>query len=277
MEVSVDFYPEHPPAADDRTRLFGVLQHHLWPTEDVLASRKSRPRFAWGPGAAKIRHVLPWGKGETANRELLYTTERDRSVYGDSTYYVGSRDGLLMWRIMDKEVDQQNRATGLRRDLSAEERRVRIEVTLRGEELDRLGLRTPSDLRGFRFEKLRSRYFDFMLPTFRKRGSGSKSLVAEWLEKERCIKFMTAGVIGLKAMDEIALEKRRARRPELVCHLKQAGRTIRPEARRGRGAALTFVAYEELNKAVETALRHMSEREGRRLGLYEERWRGEPL
>ncbi|MBC6715536.1 hypothetical protein H9Q09_04930 [Aurantimonas sp. DM33-3] len=267
MEVSIDFYPRAP-SADARSQLFAVLHRHHWPHRDVLADRTERPRFSWGEGSDRTAAVLPIARTPGRARNLVSSASSDRAAFGDSTYYVGSRDGPVLWRIMDKEVDRQNRPAGKAQNLAESEKRVRIEVTLGSSELDHLGLVWPDDLARFRFEKLQSRYFAFMQPTFRRTGSGQP--VPAWLERQRREKFLTSGVIGLRAMDEADAEQKAAGRRELIRHLRYAGRKPRPLRRTGTGSALTFVAYYEMNKAVETALRHLREREEtemRRVGV----------
>lgn len=268
MEVSVDFYPRTP-SADARSQLFAVVHRHHWPVRNVLAVEKERPRFNWERGdPKKTAHILPKPKSDGSPQLLTKSTRTNRTPFGDSTFYAGARYGPVLWRIMDKEIDQQNIDADTFIDLMEKERRVRIEVSLGRDELNGLGLATPEDLASFRFERLQSRYFAFKLPTFRRTNAGQSA--PAWLERERRDMFIASGVIALKAMDDADRQLKNERRHQVIRHLKNAGRKPRPLRRTGTGSALTFVAYEEMNKAVETALRHLREREEaemRRVGV----------
>jgi hypothetical protein len=170
-----------------------------------------------------------------------------------------------MWRIMDKEVDRQNHHAGTATYLPEAEKRTRIEVTLETDEVRRLGIIFIDDLRRYRFEELQSTYFSFMMPTFRRGHTGMMRMVTDRLEEDRRRKFLKTGMIGLREMDS-ALERRRAHhRPRLIEHLRGRNLKVKPEDRRGRGPSKTYVAYDELNKAVEAALRNLREREERLL------------
>ncbi|WP_078708552.1 hypothetical protein [Consotaella salsifontis] len=266
MEISVDFRPRTP-SPDARTRMLTVLQRHHVPPPEVLSTRPDRPRFAWGNKMDGERYaaVLPLSRDNSLNEHLAITTDHDRQPVGDANYYVGRKYGPAMWRIMDKEIDQQNRAAGTARILTEEERRVRMEVTLETEEVRRLGVIFIDDLRRFHFEGLQNTYFRFMLPTFKCSHGGVMGLVSERLENDRRRKFMMTGMIGLREMDD-ALQRRRAtHRRGLIKHLRERGLAVKPEKRAGRGPSKTYVAYNDLNKAFEVALRNLREREQREL------------
>ena len=104
-----------------------------------------------------------------------------------------------------------------------------------------------------------------MVPTFSGKHPGVMGAVSDWQEERRREKFLKTGMVGLRAMDE-ELERRRAsHRPAMVKHLHMKKLKVKPEDRRGRGTARTYLAYEELNKVVEVALRNLREREEREL------------
>jgi hypothetical protein len=78
MEVSVDFTPkEH--SDELRRQLMGVLVRHHFPGMDVLATKRGRPRCAWGKNG-NHRFVLPFSQkpGVTCGRTT--TTVRRMST-----------------------------------------------------------------------------------------------------------------------------------------------------------------------------------------------------
>ncbi|MEH6721636.1 MAG: hypothetical protein V7704_22415 [Aurantimonas endophytica] len=264
IEISIDFRPKTP-SPDARTRMLTVLQRHHFPPEQILRTRYDRPRFTWGKGDAQTEAVLALSRRTSLNDYLAIGGEHDRQPVGDANYYVGRRGGPVMWRLMDKVVDRQNHNAGTARYLPETEKRTRIEVTLETDEVRQLGIIFIDDLRRFRFEKLQSTYFSFMTPTFRRGRTGVMGMVTDRLEEDRRRKFLKTGVIGLREMDS-ALERRRAHhRPRLIEHLRKRNLKVKPEDRRGRGPFKTYVAYDELNKAVEAALRNLRERGEREL------------
>ncbi|MEN3793926.1 hypothetical protein [Fulvimarina sp. MAC3] len=264
LEISVDFYSTSSNPGDDRIRLLGALERCFWPGRDHLVSVRDWPRFSWG-GSRETRHVLPLGRARRVNPNLLSVSERDRPPVGDATFYVGSQSSRASWRMMEKLIDKQNLAAGTVKVLSDAEKRVRMEVTLGMSELQKLDLATVEDFRRFRFEDLRKPYFDFKLPTFQIPRTGSFAATKRWLERNRKLKFLKAGVIGLRMLDEVTAANRKSRRPDIIRALKQEGRKIRSLQRSGSGDELTFLAYEELNKAFEVALASLSKREKRLL------------
>lgn len=262
IEISIDFRPKTL-SPDARTRMLTVLQRHHFPPGEILRSRLDRPRFTWGRGTHTMA-VLPLPP-EGSIDHMATTSDLDRQPVGDANYYTGRRGGPVMWRVMDKEVDRQNHIAGTATYLSEVEKRTRIEVTLETDEVRRLGIEFIHDLRRYPFEKLRDSYFDFMMPTFKRGNTGVMGMVTDRQEEDRRRKFLKTGMIGLREMDA-ALERRRARhRPRLIEHLRERGRKVKPADRSGRGPFKTYVAYKELNKAVEVALRNLREREEREL------------
>lgn len=263
IEISIDFRPRSP-CPDARTRMLTVLQRHHFPPGEILRSRRDRPRFTWGRGNAHTAALLPLSDGRS-NDHLEISTDHDRQPVGDANYYTGRKGGPVMWRLMDKEVDRQNHNAGTATYLSETEKRTRIEVTLETDEVRRLGIEFIHDLRRYPFEKLRDSYFDFMMPTFKRGATGVMGMITDRQEEDRRRKFLKTGMIGLREMDA-ALERRRAHhRPKLIEHLHERKLKVRPEDRSGGGRFRTYVAYKELNKAVEVALRNLREREEREL------------
>ena len=232
-----------------------------------MAGPQEYPRFTWGKRRkVKTDRVIIPAKRRAHRERSLGSTEFDRQPYGDATYYLGKRkDGPVMWRLMDKAIDQQNRRAGTQKMLTEKERRTRIEVALKGPELRRIGIETLEDLLRFKFESLQMAYFRFFVPTFEHAGGGQAGQMRQWQEKQRRQKFLRAGMIGLEAMDVIQRGSQAEIRKDLRTRMNKQGRKIKPEDRRGRGQSNTYVAYKELNEAVKAALRNLREREERGL------------
>ena len=244
--------------------LFGVIVRTHWPSRDVTTQPHDRPRFTrLLSNKATTSHVLQYNrKSAQLSDDLLLRTAGDISPTFDSTYYVGARGSACSWRTMVKVLDQQNKAAGTSRRLEEHERRVRLEVTLQGSELSRIGLNTVDDLRTFRFQTLQGSYFQFRLPTFQHRTGPSDAVraVGQARQRLRRRKFLTAGIVGLQAWDEAS------RRALLkACRESRAFARPVPPPRRGDGEAATLVRYEALTIQVIQALRHLGNRQRRSL------------
>jgi hypothetical protein len=115
------------------------------------------------------------------------------------------------------------------------------------------------DLNSFRFQTFQGRYFSFFLPTFGNPSKldGRNRLLVESLERERRMKFLNAGVVGLVAMDEAKHRQGQANRSAIR---KNLGRPLAPQKRAGTGARSTLVNYEALTRKVIQALRHLGPR-----------------
>ncbi|TJW51955.1 MAG: hypothetical protein E5X65_20710 [Mesorhizobium sp.] len=260
LEISVDFQPKQP--SDEALGLmFGLLVRTHLPSRDVISDRSDRPRFAWGEGSKNTRHILPLSPNKPERSdELLVAIERDQAATLDSTYYAGAKGSRSAWRIMTKLMDKQNKRAGSRVSLPEKERRVRAEVTLNSEELEAIKLRTLNELQSFRFQTLQGRYFQFWLPTFAALSQpvdGPLSAIRNDLEERRRTKFMNAGVLGLKTMDQAQAKIADSRRPDIK---KSLGRPLQSKQRRGTGVSMTLVAFNELSRPVKYALRHLGQR-----------------
>jgi hypothetical protein len=165
---------------------------------------------------------------------------------------------------MDKVVDQQNRQAGTFKALDDHEKRARIEVSLGVAEIRRLGITSLDDLQQFGFANLQKEFFAFYLPTFSANEAVpvmSQRAVKQMRSQERVRKFLKTGLIGLQAMDK-AWETRRSRnRSDIAAVLRSRGQPV-SRFRTGKGKHGTLLAYVELNKRVETALRHLTESVG---------------
>ena len=168
----------------------------------------------------------------------------------------------MMIRIMDKIIDQQNRSAGTHRDLEDDEKRVRVEVTLRGAELARMGIAKVEEMRTFSFSKLQGEYFQFKLPTFAARNlRGTASGSAEiYRDHHRAEIFLNAGVLGLDGLDRAMKNFRSSSKANIRRVLK-----VRPPVARkyrpGKGSTGTLTSYVKMNNKVATALRQLGERE----------------
>ncbi len=258
MEISIDFTPKVP-SDDMRRKLMGVLVRHHFPGRDVLANDADHPRCTWGAGVKITAFVFPLRKSMNLGilEHLKLCNEYDISPFVDATYYVGEKGGPVMWRIMDKVIDTQNRSTGQFIALDEHQKRVRIEVTLDPDELHQLGIEWYDDLAEANFLKLQGRFFRFMLPTF---DGPHADFARKAMNAERLTKFLNTGVLGLQAMDGVMLRERKRQRQHLRAVLLERKRAIKPEAKVGAGASGTLVAYASMNTRIETALRHLGER-----------------
>jgi hypothetical protein len=277
IEVSIDFTPKTP-CDRHRSAMVLLLGRHLQPApHDVISRKNDRPRFSWG--VRKGDWMFYGSENEVTNRDIipLHTvgdhTARpgrgapsfaggDQPTYADATLYFGQRGGPVMWRVMDKVKDRQNRKNGTATILPLEERRARIEVELRGSALDDLGINDFPKLLAFRFEKL-SRFFQFVLPTFSEDAPPKPNDPAAWASRRRWSKFEVTGVVGLDAMDSAKRNEVRRTRSALA----RTKLPLRNRERAGKGSRGSFVAYKELNKAVDTSLRHLAGRVSRQVRL----------
>jgi len=276
LEISIDFTPKIP-SDEARARMVGVLGRHFLPGRDVLMRKVDRPRFAWGNSHGETQHLLgkpDYGPDHTqpsrarpaklpADYARLFTSG-DRMPYVDATVYFGSEKSACLWRIMDKVVDQQNPKIGTFKALDDHEKRARVEVSLGRAEIQRLGVTSLDDLRKFHFSRLQKEFFAFYLPTFSTNDAVplmSQRAVKEVRNQERIRKFLKAGVVGLQAMDAAWEMKRSRNRSGIAAVLRSRGQPV-SRFRTGKGKHGTLLAYEELNKRIEVALRHLTESVG---------------
>jgi len=111
IEVSIDFTPKTP-CDWDRLAMVLVLGRHLLPTaHDVISCKADRERFSWGD--KKFDTVSFGTDQERINRDVLpLSLTGDQAPFADATLYIGAKSGPVMWRIMDKVIDRQNRGKG---------------------------------------------------------------------------------------------------------------------------------------------------------------------
>jgi hypothetical protein len=264
IEISIDFTPKTPGELE-RAKIARVLMNHLLVEEDVISNFRDRPRTVWGRDGRSVTRLIYDSKHLTPeeNKRFLIETERDRAPFMDATLEVGAKEANVRWRIMDKIVDRQNVDAGTFVTLQEAEKRARIEVTLDRPEVEGLGINLFSDLKDLNFTRLQGRYFRFFLPTFSGQaayGPGSKSAIILWQDRQRALKFAKGGGLGLKAMDSTLAEQRLKIKRQAVQDMLSRGLRLPRYSRTGGGLSGSFIAYEELNERVRTALRNLGRR-----------------
>jgi hypothetical protein len=155
--VSIDWYSRNN-GIEELRAMTGTLQRHFVPYGFNPSHRGARPRSVYGTFVGKD------GKDHHYMRHLY---QPDMDAYFaptvDDTLYFGTWDAPAYWKVMLKVSDQRTGATC--RQLPIEQCRARVEVTLQGEALLTLGIRTLDDLSDFRFERLKRDFFGFSIPT----------------------------------------------------------------------------------------------------------------
>lgn len=263
IEISVDAYARNG-EAEARELLLGVMQRTLHTGRDVWTNPDSRPRFSYGPGAPSFITPRPGTEKKTTSPLV---PEHYVAPALDGTMYVGARGEDLMIRLMDKVMDRQNRAAGTRHDLPEDKKRVRVEVTLTGLELERLKLRSLEELARFPFSTLQGEIFKFFLPTVPRVLPGARTarnLAQEFIETARRDIFLKAGILGLIAHERERAAERQKHVPDLKQFLMSQGRTM-SRLRTGTGETAHLLACAELNRKVSEALRGLQRREARGL------------
>lgn len=239
--------------------------NHLLVEEDVISNLRDRPRTVWGRDGRSVTRLIYDSKHLTPeeNKRFLIETERDRAPFMDATLEIGAKEADVRWRIMDKIVDRQNVDAGTFVALKEAEKRARIEVTLDRPEVEALGINLFSDLKDLNFTRLQGRYFRFFLPTFSGQaayGPGSKAAIIVWQDRQRMMKFAKSGGLALRAMDSALAEQRLKMKRQALQDIHSRGLRLSRHAQTGRGLAGSFIAYEELNERVRTALRNLGRR-----------------
>lgn len=249
IEISVDFTPSKP---DDlaRATMMRVLSNHLIVERDYLQAGLSRPRTVWG-GRGKVLQLVD---GSGAARQDPFT---------DGTVEIGAEKADVRWRIMDKTIDQQNRAAGTHVELPENSRRARIEVTLNSWEIQQIGVSAFDKLAGVSFTTFQGRYFRFMLPTFPKQstsGGRASEAIHAWKAQQRQTNFRQAGNLSISALDKQSVAHRLNLRKSERGTMKRLGLRIPKDLLEATGRDGTFIAYEDLNERVREALRRLGNR-----------------
>ena len=198
-----------------------------------------------------------------SNRELLDATDPYHHLTPaiDGTMYLGGKNDNLMIRIMDKVIDGQ-RPDGTYIALTEQQKRVRIEVTLKGPELLALGVSDIASLRSFSLQTFQKRFFQFKLPTFslRFKPSNGADVMHNTKEIWRARTYLISGITGLMAMDR-ATDVNRSKMKRAV---QKTIRTLKPSTTRvwaGQRLEASWVAWDQMNRKVNLALRDLEKRE----------------
>ena len=262
IEVSIDAYPDKP-SEEARARLHGVLVRHFYPTTRWLTAAMKWPRST--PGIVnKSGDYIVARNQQDHFRDIQdrMTPSSDRPAPYASTYYLGEQnDPHAMWRIQNKTVDKQNKATGTRRELTEEEKRIRIEVTLGPDGCKEAGLADFNLLGEFNFTGLQKSFFQFRLPTFATYPHGSLkcssrpvAAVKERVEETRKQRFLNAGVLGLQIREDARWDHARLNRDYFLSWHKARGSKMPKRNRVGVGSYGTHINYKEMARVVERAL-----------------------
>lgn len=262
IEVSIDAYPRNP-GEEARAQLHGVLVRHLYPTTKWLTEAMKWPRATPGPVNKSGDYIVARSQQDRF-RDIQHrmTPSSDRPAPYASTYYLGERDDPhAMWRIQNKTVDKQNKATGTRQELVEEEKRIRLEVTLGPDGCKEAGLADFNRLGEFNFTGLQKSCFQFRLPTFATYPHGSLkcssrpvAAVRKRVEEIRKQRFLNAGVLGLQIREDARWDHASLNRDYFVSWHKARGSKMPKRSRVGVGSYGTHVNYKEMARVVERAL-----------------------
>lgn len=248
LEVSVDVYPEDHSSDGPRLLMSDLLRRHFLPAEVQWRYPGGWPR--WAGAERQSGFILGKDMPEDEFDERVRLVEGHGELPVNTTIYIGGLNaGPLMMRVMDKVIDRQKRGGGFDL-LEPDQRRSRIEVELRREELNVLGLNKIDDLYGFKFGKLRADLFDFAIPTF---AFDERKVLAAGITAARRILelavFERSGVLGLTHMQKAGLVHRNSTRARRLA----SGLSAAPRVRNGFGRNGFSLDYVELNRAVDEA------------------------
>lgn len=262
IEVSIDAYP-HEPGEQARARLYGVLVRHFYPTTKWLTTGRKWPRFTPGLVDEDLDYIVARKQGngfrDVQNR---MTPSSDRPALYGSTYYLGEKDDpVAMWRIQNKVFDKQNKAAGTRKDLTEEEKRIRIEVTLGPDGCRQAGIADFNEMAAISFTTLQKSFFQFRLPTFAVYPPGSAGLsarpvraVKQHVEETRRQRFLNAGVLGLQIREDARWDHLKLQRKYFLSWHKARGSKMPKRDRVGAGPYGTHINYQEMARVIERAL-----------------------
>lgn len=264
IEISVDFYPKKQNVLE-RAKMVRVLTNHLLVKPDMITDHRNRPRAVWGRNKGDYERLINGNAAlsVSVNRQLLIDTDWDSAPYADATFVLGDKEADARWRVMDKVIDTQNITAGTHKELAAEDKRARIEVTLNEAEVRAIGLEYFDDLKGLSFASLQGKYFRFFLPTTSGRVIHKtvwREAIAVSRDRQRLTKFRMSGGVGLKAMDDARAETQNISRRRTIKDIHNRGLKLPARERVATGTAGSFVAYEEMNARVLTALNSLGKR-----------------
>ncbi|MDZ4088042.1 MAG: hypothetical protein U1E69_14730 [Tabrizicola sp.] len=262
LEISVDFYSRSG-SDEERLAMFGILQRTLLPATSMWEQKRMHPRFTWGKQKNETRFLLPRSRSGTLHHSL------PDSPYLDSTVYYGEENSDWEIRVQNKVADQRRDTDA--RTLNRHEKRARIEVTLAGDRLTALKLKTLGDLDRVSFTTVQGEFFHFALPTFTESAFHPQLQSAEdELNRREREQFRGGGVACLERLRSAKkqwLQTVPTRMTGMkISHLQQLRNHLRAKGialkdrRAGRGLRGTTVAYAELNDMVRSALRDLERR-----------------
>ncbi|MEL6415089.1 MAG: hypothetical protein AAFQ15_09150 [Pseudomonadota bacterium] len=269
IEVSVDFFPKDQ-SDEGRERMVGLLARHYLPSSTMMtddpntAMRSLRRTGSYqprrrSPAVVRIDQTFP----ALNDRETPIARDPwENNLRVDRTVAIGDRNADAYVNIDNKVTNIRNPSKGTFEDLAPEERRSRIEVTLKRPALEELGLTEVSQLSRFPFQKLREPFFDFRLPTvpvdFETNHLGSMD---RWPHERDLINvFLNMGIATYQR------EQLRHREVQKLARRK-ASAAGAPEADwpelqlASPSHSTNMVAYADLNSKIFEALRSLSERE----------------
>jgi len=281
IEISIDASPKDG-RAESRALLLGAMQRTIFTGRDITSNRNSRPRTVFGKKATKTVSpvvavagsakttpksfcLIPWPNNKTITEAACIRPERYRTPAIDGTMYLGAEDDDVMIKLMDKIIDTQH-VNGTFVALTDNRKRVRVEVTLQGEEPARIGLTDLASLQGFKFTRLQGEYFQFKLPTFVVDDGSAPSatgLAKAMHQANRKIVFQKAGTVGLMVMDAARIRWRATEMPNMKKTLGLMGLKRKKTNRVGTGTTEALTSYSALNKKMALALRDLGHREAR--------------
>lgn len=261
IEVSVDIYARSG-KHEDRARMVGLLQRTYLPGMETWTTRAT-PRFVVGHPSSTT-HLIK----HPPKDQCVYPGQLPPAPPLESTMYFGERYGSWMVSVQNKVGDQRN--GGAMRVLAEREKRARIEVTLRGPELRKLGLVSLSRLSKFHFARLQGKFFHFALPTFMDEPDlPQHAAVAAEVNRTDRECFCPGGVVCLerwRRLKEQWLSARPGKPIRTHSHLQQLREDVRvlgkstSDRRAGTGRNGTSISYRELNEMVSSALRDLDRR-----------------
>lgn len=261
IEVSIDAFPKAP-CDHSREIMLGAMQRTIWTSRDIWKNPNSRPRSVFGRGSDKIFKLssCPTFDGKPTGREF---PEGHSEPFLDGTMVLGARDDDVMIKIMDKIKDGQ-RPDGTFVELSDEQKRTRIEVTIKGQELSKLGISDIESLGKINLQGFQQRYFQFRMPTFmiHERPKTSREVLSNLSEKWRADVYLRSGVASLVTMDRAIEIQKFKIRSSLARRSKILGAVnVKPSG--ASNSAARLVSWAKMNRCVVVALQCLQKREYR--------------
>lgn len=257
IEVSIDAYPKNE-GSRTRADLLGALQRTLWTNRDIWSKKDSRPRTVFGRSRDEVRKLSPGPLDEIEGLRSSLLPMQHSSAVLDGTLYIGAKDDDVMIRVMDKVIDAQH-PDGQRIDLPDSRKRVRVEVTVKGAELQEIGLSDVPSLKNLKLTLFQGRYFQFRLPTFAQPdpSTGGSAAIRSRQQKERAKIYLLSGVTGLISNEKAAAGRARKMAGQVRQVLGSMNLSVPARKRLGS----SFTSYTEINKKVALALRDLGRRE----------------